>query len=121
WDAEGVEPEGWPKFTGNWILGSPAVGDIDGDGYVEVVVSTREGRVFAWHTKGHADQDIGWASIHHDPQNTGNHATPLVKQAGPPSVEEPPVEDGGCCSGGEKAALLWLLPLGALARRRRGA
>ena len=116
WDADGNEPDGWPKFTGNWILGSPAVGDIDGDGYVEVVVTTREGRIFAWHTRGPADQDIGWAGIHHDPQNTGNFETPLEKQAGPPAVVEGP---GGCCEGGEKAALLWLAPLGLLARRRR--
>lgn len=116
WDAEGIEPEGWPKFTGNWILGSPAVGDIDGDGFVEVVVSTREGRLFAWHTKGHADQAIGWASIHHDPQNTGNFATPLATQAGPPDEEDIPQ---GCCEGGQKASLLWLAPLGLLWRRRR--
>jgi hypothetical protein len=119
WDAEGNEPEGWPKHTGNWILGSPSVGDIDGDGYLEVVVSTREGNLFAWTTRGRADQDIGWASIHHDPQNTGNHATPLPKQAGPP--DGPPVDDGCGCGGGKggaEAALL-LLPLGLLARRRR--
>ncbi len=117
WDAAGDEPEGWPKFTGNWILGSPAVGDIDGDGYVEVVVSTREGRIFAWHTRGPADQDIGWAGIHHDPQNTGNHETPLVKQAGPPPIED---EDGkGCCEGQSAASLVWLGPPGVLWRRRR--
>ncbi|MFZ5482376.1 MAG: FG-GAP-like repeat-containing protein [Myxococcota bacterium] len=118
WDEAGEEPEGWPKFTGNWILGSPAVGDIDGDGYVEVVVSTREGNVFAWSTKGRADQDVGWAGIHHDPQNTGNHETPLAKQAGPP--DGPPVEEGGCCNkNGNSAAMLWLAPLAMLWRRRR--
>lgn len=117
WDAAGIEPQGWPKFTGNWILGSPAVGDIDGDGYVEVVVSTREGKLFAWHTKGRADQKIGWQSIHHDPQNTGNFETPLASQRGPDEV----VEDipQGCCEGGTKASLLWLAPLGLLWRRRR--
>ena len=116
WDAAGEEPEGWPTFTGNWILGSPAVGDIDGDGLLEVVVSTREGRLFAWHTSGHADQAVGWASIHHDPQNTGNAETPLLAQAGPPVTELPPE---GCCSGGEPSALVWLAPVGLLARRRR--
>ncbi len=118
WDAEGVEPEGWPKFTGNWILGSPAVGDIDGDGYLEVVVSTREGKLFAWHTEGHADQAIGWASIHHDPQNSGNFHTPLATQAGPPDRVEGEIPQG-CCTGGSKASLLWLAPLGLLWRRRR--
>ena len=117
WDAAGEQPEGWPKFTGNWILGSPAVGDIDGDGLLEVVVSTREGRLFAWHTRGHADQDIGWASIHHDPQNTGNHETPLATQAGPKGGK--PQDEGGCCHKGEAAALFWLLPAGVLLRRRR--
>ena len=118
WDAEGNEPDGWPKFTGNWILGSPAVGDIDGDGYLEVVVSTREGNLFAWHTKGRADQAIGWASIHHDPQNTGNYETPLPVQAGPADVVVDDI-DQGCCKGGKASSLLWLAPLGLLARRRR--
>ena len=34
---EGVELDGWPKFTNGWIISSPAVGDIDGDGLREVV------------------------------------------------------------------------------------
>jgi hypothetical protein len=46
----GQQPEGWPKFTGNWLATSAAVGDIDGDGLLEVVISTREGQLFAWDT-----------------------------------------------------------------------
>lgn len=118
WDKDGTEADGWPKFTGNWILGSPAVGDIDGDGLLEVVVSTREGNLFAWHTQGRADQSIGWAGVHHDPQNTGNHETPLAVQAGPEDV----VGEGGCCdddAGKGAAGALVLLPLGFLARKRR--
>ena len=42
WDATGTS--GWfPKMTGNWILGSPALGDIDGDGWLDMAVTTREG------------------------------------------------------------------------------
>ena len=74
WDGEGQIADGWPKFTGHWILGAPAIGDIDGDGYVDVVISTREGWLFAWSTDGHADQQIGWGSIHHDNQNTGDYS-----------------------------------------------
>lgn len=46
----GQEPAGWPKFTGNWLASSAAVGDIDGDSLLEVVISTREGQLFAWDT-----------------------------------------------------------------------
>ena len=119
WDMNGVEAPGFPKNTGQWLLGSPAVGDIDGDGYVEVVVTTREGQIFAWRTEGHADQEIQWASLHHDAANTSNTRTVIPKQLGPDEV----VKGCGCRDGGDKAAL-WLSPLllvGVLgARRRRG-
>lgn len=120
WDKDGVEPEGWPKYTGHWILGSPAVGDIDGDGYVEVVVPSREGYLYAWHTDGRADQKLEWGSLRHDPRNTGNYATPTDTQVGPPDtgIDE---DDKGCCKkkGGAAEALLLMLPFGLLARRRR--
>lgn len=122
WDKDGVEPEGWPKYTGHWILGSPAVGDIDGDGYVEVVVPSREGNIYAWHTDGRADQAVQWASLRHDPRNTGNYATPIEPQAGPADTGTPDEDGKGCCK--KKAdspaeAGLLLLPLALLARRRR--
>jgi len=101
WDKDGELAEGWPHFTGGWILGSPAVGDITGDGYLEVVVTTREGHLFAWTTDGHADQDVQWASIHHDAQNTGNYHTELPTQAGPDLPEESDKPGGcGCASAG---------------------
>ena len=108
WDKDGISAEGWPKFTGNWILGSPAVGDVDGDGYVDVVVTTREGWLFVWGTSGSAAQEIEWASMHHDPQNTGNYHHPLVTQAGP--VVAP--EETGCCKAKddkESKQQAWLL------------
>lgn len=119
WDADGVEAPGFPKNTGQWLLGSPAVGDIDGDGYVEVVVTTREGQLFAWRTQGRADQEIQWASLHHDAANTSNTRTVIPRQLGPEEL----AEGCGCRDGGEKAAL-WLSPLllaGVLGARRRRA
>jgi hypothetical protein len=34
--AAGAQPAGWPKFTGQWIISTPALGDLDGDGQLEV-------------------------------------------------------------------------------------
>lgn len=122
WDGTGQLAEGWPHFTGNWLLGSPAVGDIDGDGYVEVVASSREGHLFAWHTKGRADQAIQWGSIHHDPRNTGNWHTPIEKQVGPPDVAEECAEGECCCQSTEAGMLMgWMAGLSALFGRRRRA
>jgi hypothetical protein len=115
-DAEGSVPTGWPLFTGQWMMGAPAIGDIDGDGWLDVVVSTREGWLFAWGTNGRADQTVQWASLHHDPANTGNYETALMSQEGPAEIAR------GCCkSGGEKSQGLMLLPLTLIGftRRRR--
>jgi len=70
----GEEPEGWPKFTGGWIVGTPALGDLDGDGLLEVALGTREGNLYVWDTPGSAlHQAPGWWTFHHDAQGTGNH------------------------------------------------
>ena len=115
WNALGAIPEGWPKFTGQWILGSAAIGDLDGDGYLDVVTVTRDGYLFAWRTEGHADTPLEWNGMHHDAQNTGNYETPLPVQAGP---EAAAVASKGCCNKDSDAAWL-LLPLVLLAARRR--
>ncbi len=117
WNALGHIPDGWPKFTGQWILGSAAIGDLDGDGYLDVVTVTRDGYLFAWRTKGRADQAIEWSGMHHDAQNTGNYETPLPVQAGPEAAAS---AGSGCCNRNSSSAWL-LLPLAlfTLPRRRR--
>jgi hypothetical protein len=47
-DRRGGDAATFPKFTGGWIFSAPAVGDLDGDGRLDLVAVTREGYLFAW-------------------------------------------------------------------------
>ena len=76
-DACGCEAPAWPKFTDGWIVATPAVGDVDGDHKLEVVVGTRDGNLFAWHTQGTDTGVVSWESYHHDNANTGNYMAKL--------------------------------------------
>jgi hypothetical protein len=76
-DACGREPTGWPKFVGGWVTATTAVGDVDGDSALDVVVGTRAGWLFAWKTSGRSDGVVSWPSFHHDNRNTGNYSVPL--------------------------------------------
>ncbi|MBM76461.1 MAG: hypothetical protein CMK59_13730 [Proteobacteria bacterium] len=118
WDGEGREASGWPKITANWNLATVAVGDLDGDGYLDVAGTTREGWLFVWETQGRADQKIEWASLHHDAQNTGNYQHPIPLLAGPP---DQPITEEGCCKkdSSEKSSFWLALPLMVVAFRRR--
>lgn len=140
-DACGREAEGFPKFTNGWIAAAAAVGDIDGDSQktLEVVTGTRDGYLFAWHTRGRSDGSVEWESFHHDNANTGNYATKLdqgratraskpIDCSDPVAVEADKFEAGGCgCKTTPSrtsgfGAIAGLLGLGlALARRRRKA
>jgi len=71
--ADGRQVEGFPKFTSGWTLWSPAAGDLDGDGTTEVVTTTREGYLFAWHTKGRAEANDQWWRWHHDEHSSGRY------------------------------------------------
>ncbi len=77
-DACGREPAGWPKFTGQWIISTPA-------GRRPRRRRQARGRhrdaqtagSTCGHTEGSSDGIIEWESFHHDNYNTGNHETPL--------------------------------------------
>lgn len=104
-DACGREPKGWPKFTGQWIISTAAVGDITGDDKLDVVVNTRNGWLYAWQTVGKTDGVVAWESFHHDNRNTGFVGTPLeqgtyLSGAGPLEVDE----EGKCLANAEPEA-----------------
>ena len=88
---------------------------------MDVVVSTREGWIHAWSTAGHADQVIEWASLHHDPGNTGDHSLVLPVQAGPVMADGTKETGCGCAVGEPQSGLAWAwLALICLIWRRRG-
>ncbi len=136
-DGCGREAPGFPKFTNGWIAGTVAIGDVDGDAdkSLEAVVGTRDGYLFAWHTRGRASGPIHWESFHHDNANTGNFDAKLEqgtrqKASGPLTcpADIPPKEGldaGGCgCRSVPSkvpgaAGILSLAAAMALVRRRR--
>jgi hypothetical protein len=75
-NAQGVEGSGWPKFTGGWNFAVPAIGDVDGDGKLEVAGVTREGYGFLWDTDRPAcgTNDEWWTS-RHDEFGSGAYGT----------------------------------------------
>jgi Subtilase family/FG-GAP-like repeat len=75
-NVAGVEGTGFPKFTGGWLFASPATGDVDGDGKLEITTMTREGNMFLWDTNSSAcgTNDEWWTS-RHDEWNTGAYGT----------------------------------------------
>jgi hypothetical protein len=74
-NALGVEAAGFPKFTGGWNYATPAIGDLDGDGRLEMVSSTREGYLFAWQLDGAADANSEWWGAAHDERSTSRYGT----------------------------------------------
>jgi hypothetical protein len=82
--ADGAEPEGWPKFTHGWHIGAPTPGDVDGDGLNEVVIISREGKLFIWDTPAPATEaGVPWQGFGRDRRNTKNGQSGVSALAGP--------------------------------------
>jgi len=73
WNYKGEKPAGFPKQTGGWIIATPAVGDFDGDGKLDVAISTRDGWLYAWRTEGRAGGVFEWNGFGANPHRTGNY------------------------------------------------
>jgi hypothetical protein len=82
-DGAGHPPSGWPKLTGGWAVGTPAVGDWDGDGTLEVALPRRDGVVLVWHTAGTGT--ASWAAWGCDQFHSGSCVTAAEEPPPPPT------------------------------------
>ena len=75
----GIEPSGWPRFTGGWNVATPSVGDLNGDGRRDVAMTTREGDLFVWRTPASRCGIADWPKLTHDLQNTSNYGVDATR------------------------------------------
>ncbi len=73
WHYNGSLVSEFPLNTSNPIDPSPALGDIDGDGDIELVVgSSAKGDVYVWDLEGaYNHSNMEWRMFRHDPLHTG--------------------------------------------------
>ncbi len=50
--ADGTIAPGWPQVMNGWNWATPAVGDLDNDGDLEIVVTNVQGYTYVWHHDG---------------------------------------------------------------------
>lgn len=74
-NADGIDAPGFPKLIGGWTVGTPALGDFDGDGTAELAVSRRDGQVFVWRTRAPVGSLDQWVRFGHDGRNSGDVRT----------------------------------------------
>ena len=55
---DGSTVPGFPVSTGGTVIGSPALGDLDGDGGLEVVIGSADHYVYAWNGDGSLDWKV---------------------------------------------------------------
>ncbi|MBI1926233.1 hypothetical protein HYR99_18540 [Candidatus Poribacteria bacterium] len=71
-DRNGDETPNWPKLAGDAVATTPAVGDFNGDGTLEVAAFSRNGWLFVWRTGAPASGLKPWPKYQHDFHNSGN-------------------------------------------------
>ncbi|HBX77941.1 MAG TPA: hypothetical protein DEG43_09860, partial [Acidimicrobiaceae bacterium] len=79
-DAEGNDASGFPKLTGGWTVGTPAFGDRDGDGRMEMAITRRDGWLQVWELNSSSTVTAGWPRFGHDGSNSGDSRVVAAKR-----------------------------------------
>ena len=69
--ATGAAPAGWPKLTGGWVVGTPSMGDWDGDGRAELATIRRDGQLLVWSTPTDPRRTGDWVAYGANSHNSG--------------------------------------------------
>jgi hypothetical protein len=69
---DGTIPDGWPKLTGGWLVGTPGMGDWDGNGTAELAAVRRDGVLMVWHTPTSSTRLRQWPRFGQNLANTGS-------------------------------------------------
>jgi hypothetical protein len=79
-DFNGDLLPGWPKSAERDFRAAPAAGDLDGDGFFEVIAVDSRGGIYVWHSDGTEYRDLGGTDgIFYRTATTGFHfETPTV-------------------------------------------
>ncbi|HEX6390666.1 MAG TPA: hypothetical protein VFZ89_14500, partial [Solirubrobacteraceae bacterium] len=69
----GLQLDGWPKLTSDWVVANPLLGSWGDPAAARVVIAaTRAGDVFAYGTAAPACAPASWPRFHHDNANSGD-------------------------------------------------
>jgi len=70
----GAPIRNFPKFMISTSYSSPAAGDFNGNGLIDLFVIDYEGNMYFWEFTGLAiSSALQWPMFHHDPQHTGKY------------------------------------------------
>ncbi|HLQ66861.1 MAG TPA: C25 family cysteine peptidase, partial [Candidatus Limnocylindrales bacterium] len=81
--ADGSLLPGWPKKGAAPFWSSPAIGDLDGDGALDIVIGSNSSRIYAWHANGTElkDGDL-------DPTTNGVYFVPVGTVISSPAIAD---------------------------------
>ncbi|MEJ2722421.1 MAG: FG-GAP-like repeat-containing protein, partial [bacterium] len=79
-DFNGDPIPGWPKTAEREFRAAPAAGDLDGDGFVEVIAIDTRGTIYAWHRDGTEVRDLGGTDgvFYRTPVTSSHFETPTI-------------------------------------------